>query len=376
MSNNLPPTTTAIPSVLVSLYGNLRDGRVVHEYTLKNVNGMRISVINYGGIVTSLCVPDRSGKSANVVLHLSSLAEYEDEKNQAHLGSLVGRCANRIAYGNFAIDGQVHQVDINDGDHSLHGGTQGFGRSFWDIEILPESNDGKIAIELSLCSSHGDQGYPGNLKVRVRYTLTAENSWQIDYDAQTDKPTLVNLTNHSYFNLAGTGSVLDHELTLNADRYAPVDVGLIPTGRADVTDTVFDFRQPRVLRELLSSGLANEPQFAFTRGFDHHFDLNRNHPTGLCHVARLSDQVSGRTMDVLSTEPGVQFYSGNFLDGSLLGAHGSPLKAGDGLCLETQQVPNAINDRSQKTQRPSTLLIPNERYTSSTVYCFSSLPLP
>ena len=371
MSDLLPTSSPGIPHVSVRVYGCLRDGRIVREYTLHSGSGLSLSVINLGGIVTALHAPDRLGRSANIVLGLGSLSEYEG--NQAHLGSLVGRCANRIAGGQFVIDNRTYQIDANDGSHSLHGGSMGFGRRFWDIAVPPKGEDGKVAIDLSLHSPDGDQGYPGSLDVRVRYQLSPDNCWRIDYGAQTDQPTLVNLTSHCYFNLAGAGSALDHELMLNANRYAPVDVGLIPTGRNDVTGTVFDFRTPSVLRDRLTEGLAREAQFAFTSGFDHHYDLNRSDPDGHCLVARLSDPSSGRAMDVLSTEPGVQFYSGNFLDGSLHGVHGSPLRAGDGLCLETQQAPNAINALPQKYPQthPSTVLRPGHHYSSSTIHRFS-----
>jgi len=285
---------------------------------------------------------------------------------------LVGRSANRIASGRFSIDGHSYQLDVNDGTHSLHGGRIGFGRRLWNIEVLPRDQAGNVAIALSLNSAHGDQGYPGNLRVRVCYTLTPDNCWKIDYEAETDRPTLVNLSSHSYFNLAGEGSALDHELMINADRYAPVDLGLIPTGRADVVNTVFDFRRPKALRDCLSLGYGSEAQFALTRGFDHHFDINRNQPSGLCTVARLSDAASGRTMEVLSTENGVQFYTGNFLDGSLIGTEGNPLRAGDGLCLETQEAPNAINDLTQEARIRNTVLRPGELYSSSTVHCFTN----
>lgn len=223
-------------------HGTLAEGCQVREYTLDNGAGLSLSAINLGGIVTALRVPDRHGVAGNIVLGLASLSDYETRN--PHFGTLVGRHANRIARGRFSIDGEQFQLDVDGGGpHALHGGPGGFGKRWWDIAPLPRAQDGSVAIELTLVSEHGDQGYPGRLEVRVRYTLTARNEYRIDYQARCDRSTIVNLTHHDYFNLAGSGSILGHRLTIAASRYCPVDAGLIPEGIAEVAGSPFDFRQ-------------------------------------------------------------------------------------------------------------------------------------
>lgn len=343
--------------------GRLADGRVVHEYTLDNGAGLLLRAINLGGIVTELHAPDRDGIAANVVLGFASLGDYESRN--PHFGTIVGRHANRIAHGRFAIDGEAFQLAINDGAHSLHGGPGGFGMRCWDIEPLPVGADGGVAIELRLVSEHGDQGYPGRLEARVRYTLTPRNEWRIDYRAQCDRSTIVNLTHHDYFNLAGGGSILGHRLRIAASRYCPVDAGLIPEGIAEVGGTPFDFRAATPIgariREL-------HPQLLRARGYDHNWVLDAHDPTAprLRFAACLEDPLSGRSMEIETTEPGLQFYSGNFLDGSLPGSAGQALRQGDGLCLETQHFPDAPNQPAFA----STVLRPGAIYTSTTVHRF------
>jgi aldose 1-epimerase len=346
-------------------YGRMPDGRAVTEYTLDNGRGLRLSAINHGGIVTALRVPDRHGHSANVVLGLPALADYL--KPHPHFGTIVGRYANRIAAGRFTLDGVAHQLGRNDGANSLHGGPQGFGTRFWQIEpVSPEDAGGDIAIELRCTSLDGEEGYPGEVQLTVRYTLSAEtNTWRIDYRAVTDKPTVLNLSHHDYFNLAGTGSVMDHWLTIPASRFCPVDAQLIPLGVSEVAATPFDFRAPAHIGERIREG---HEQLLRAHGYDHTWVLDRGDGgvDGLALAARLEHEGSGRVMEVHTSEPGVQFYSGNFLDGSLMGSEGASLRQGDGLCLETQHFPDSPN----QTGFPSTVLRPGEVFRSTTEHRF------
>ena len=352
------------PSISSRDFGRLPDGRAVTEYTLDNGQGLRLSAINLGGIVTSLHVPDRQGRSDDVVLGLPTLTDYV-ERNP-HFGTIVGRYGNRIAAGRFTLDGSDFQLPLNDGPNSLHGGLKGFGARWWDIEPVPADAQGNVALLLSYTSVDGEEGYPGTLQVTVRYTLGTDQSWRIDYRAETDRPTVLNLTHHDYFNLAGSGSVMDHELQLMASRYTPVDATLIPVGIADVTGTPFDFRTPTRIGARI-----REPheQLVRGRGYDHNWVLDRDRnlsADGLTLAARLSHATSGRVMEVHTTEPGVQFYSGNFLDGTLVGSSGQVVRQGDGLCLETQHFPDSPN----QPDFPLTVLRPAEVFKSSTVMRF------
>lgn len=342
-------------------FGRLADGRLVREYTLDNGAGMSLSAINLGGIVTAVRVPDRQGASANVVLGFETLAQYESP--HPHFGTIVGRHANRMAEGRFMLDGQTHQLAVNDGAHSLHGGPAGFGKRWWNITELPIAQDGSVAIELDLVSDDGDQGYPGQLQVCVRYTLTRRNEWRIDYRAHCDRSTVVNLTHHDYFNLTGRGDVLGHRLAIAAQSYCPVDAGLIPEGIASVDGTPFDFREATPIGQRIREP---DTQLLRARGYDHNWVLDHAGPNGMRHAARLEEPVSGRCMDIETTEPGLQFYSGNFLDGSLVGSSGQAIRQADGLCLETQHFPDAPNQPAFA----STVLRPGNTYTSSTVHRF------
>ena len=353
-------------------FGQLPDGRAVHEYTLANGRGLTLRAINYGGIVTELCCPGRDGRIANVVLGFDNLTDYV-ERNP-NFGTLVGRYGNRIAGGRFTLDGEPHQLALNDGVGdgmtALHGGPTGFGKRWWAINPLPPQDDGSVALELSLGSDDGDEHYPGRLDVTVRYTLTQQNEWRIDYRARlgeqtASRATVVNLTHHGYYNLAGAGSALDHELTLNASLFLPVDAQLIPTDIAEVDGTPFDFRQPTRIAERIRSG---DAQLLAASGYDHCFIVDRAGAKGLVHAARLADPLSGRVMDIETTEPGIQFYSGNFLDGRLRGAQGQAYRQGDGVCLETQHYPNSPN----RPEFPSTVLRAGETYQSTTVHRFST----
>ena len=345
-------------------YGHMPDGRPVTEYTLDNGRGLSLSAINLGGIVTALRVPDRHGRSTSVVLGLPSLAEYL--KPHPHLGTVVGRYANRIARGRFTLDGTARQLGLNNGVNSLHGGATGFGKRYWDIVPLSAQDaGGDVAIELRYTSADGEEGYPGEVRLTLRYTLAAaSNSWRIDYSAVTDRPTVLNLSHHDYFNLAGSGSVLDHRLMLAASRYCPVDDTLIPLGLADVASTPFDFRTPTRIGERIREG---HEQLMRAHGYDHNWVLDRGDAAqGLALAARLEHEASGRAMEVHTSQPGVQFYSGNFLDGSLFGSAGASLRQGDGLCLETQHFPDSPN----QPEFPSTVLRPGERFQSATEHRF------
>ena len=349
------------PSISRREFGHLADGRLVHEYTLDNGAGLSLNAINFGGIVTALRVPDRHGHIDNVVLGFASLAAYESRN--PHFGTIVGRYANRIARGHLAIDGENFQLDVNDGVNTLHGGLGGFGTRCWDITPQPAASDGSVALELSYLSEHLEQGYPGQMRVQVRYTLTASNAWRIDYRATCDRTTVVNLTHHNYFNLAGSGSALDHLLTVPSSRYCPVDAGLIPEGIADVAGSPFDFREARRIGDHIRAGGV---QLVRAHGYDHNWLLDPVDQPGLRFAARLEDPFSGRVMEIDTTEPGLQFYSGNFLDGSLIGADGQTYRQGDGLCLETQHYPDSPN----RPEFPSTQLRPGEVYLSTTVHRF------
>lgn len=351
-------------------FGVLADGRPVRACTLVHASGMSLTAINLGGIVTSLRVPDRHGRLDNVVLALASLDDYAGP--HPHLGTIVGRCANRIAQGRFVVDGQAHQVPPNDGPHALHGGPQGLGRCWWDIRGLPVAADGSVAMELHHASPDGDQGFPGTLQVTVRYTLGAGNAWRIDYRASTDRPTVVNLTHHDYFNLAGGGSVTDHRLQVAAGRYCEVDAGLIPTRIAPVDGTPFDFRRPVPLGARLRDG---HPQLRIAGGYDHCWVLDAvadGATDGLHLAARLDDPASGRRMTVFTTEPGLQVYAGQQLDGRWTDAAGRPLHQHAGVCLETQHLPDAPN----RPDFPSTLLRPGQVLTSTTLHRFDTLAPP
>ena len=344
-------------------YGRLADGREVVEHTLDNGLGLVLKAINLGGIVTSLRCPDRAGRSADVVLGFDSLADYA-ERNP-NFGTLVGRYGNRIRDGRFELDGEVHALARNDGANALHGGPGGFGKRWWSIAPQAPQDDGSVALELSLTSEDGDEHYPGRLDVTVRYTLTPANEWRIDYRATTSRPTVVNLTHHAYWNLAGGGSALDHELTLNASFFLPVDAGLIPTGVAEVDGTPFDFREPTPIGARIRSG---DPQLLLARGYDHCYAIDRGGRRDLVDAVRLRDPDSGRVLEIATTEPGVQLYSGNFLDGRLRGAQGRVYRQSDGVCLETQHYPDSPNH----PEFPSTVLRPGETFQSTTVHRFST----
>ncbi len=343
-------------------YGTTAEGNNVEEYTLGSASGMEVKLITFGGILTSISVPDRNGRCANVALGFDNLANYEAE--HPYFGAITGRYANRIAGGKFELDGVEYRLFKQDGVSSLHGGEVGFDKRIWTARHVDSG------VELSYLSHDGEEGYPGNLDVMVRYSLSDNNALRIDYLAETDAPTVLNLTNHSYFNLMGEGegAIYDHILTLNADSYTPTDANQIPTGEiASVAGTPFDFRRPKTIGPGQRSA---DAQIVMAKGYDHNFVLNR---VGLADgelgfAARVYEPLSGRVMEVWTTEPGVQFYAGNVLDTTLVGASGRLYRQSDGLALETQHFPNSPNQPGF----PSTVLRPDQRFQSTTEYRFST----
>ncbi|MEU5576571.1 aldose epimerase family protein [Streptomyces huasconensis] len=345
------------------LFGTLADGTKVHRWSLAN-GGTRLKVLSYGGIVQSLELPDRHGRYRNVSLGYDTIEAYA--AGTTFFGALIGRYGNRIARGRFTLDGRTHQLSVNDGENSLHGGAKGFDTRVWDVEPFTDASG--VGLVLRYVSADGEMGYPGTLRVKVTYTLTVRGDWRIDYAARTDKATVVNLTNHTYYNLAGEGSgdIYGHELSLKARRFTPTDSGLIPTGElAKVAGTPFDFRRAKTVGEDIR---AAHPQLVTAKGYDHNWVLDKGITDRPEHFATLRDPESGRTMRIATTEPGVQFYSGNFLDGTLTGPSGRTYRQGDGLCLETQHFPDSPNQPSF----PSTVLRPGDTYRSSTVHSFSA----
>ncbi|MFR9725185.1 aldose epimerase family protein [Streptomyces sp. MS19] len=340
------------------VFGHLPDGRDVHRWTLSR-GGTLLKVLSYGGIVQTLEVRDRRGERANVSLGFASLEPYLTLS--PYFGALIGRYGNRIAAGRFTLDGRTYSLPVNNGPNSLHGGNQGFDKHVWHVEPT-----GPASLALTRTSPDGEEGYPGALDVRVDYSLTDDGALRIDYRATTDAPTVVNLTNHTYWNLAGEGSgtALDHHVQLAASRFTPVDPTLIPTGDlAPVAGTPFDFRRAKpVGRDIRRS----HEQLRFGQGFDHNFVLDKGGTRRPEQFATVYDPSSGRTMTVSTTEPGVQFYTGNFLDGSFAGTSGSFYRQSDALCLETQHFPDSPNQPAF----PSTVLRPGRTYRSSTVYAF------
>jgi aldose 1-epimerase len=347
-------------------YGTTADGQAVEEYTLTNANGMEVKIITYGGIITSIRVPDRNGEMANVTLGFNNLQDYETRN--PYFGNITGRYANRIANATFELEGNTYTLAANNGPNTLHGGTVGFDKRVWEATSVEA--EGEVGLQLSYLSPDGEEGYPGNLDVSVTYTLTDNNEIRMDYTATTDAPTVVNLTNHAYFNLAGegTGHIYDHILMIDADRYTPVDATLIPTGElAPVEGTPFDFRVPRAIA---SGQRSNHEQIVLGRGYDHNFVLNREdmNDTSMMLAARVYEPDSGRILEVWTTEPGIQFYAGNFLDGTLLGTSGHLYRQSDGFALETQHFPDSPN----QADFPSTVLNPDETYQTTTIYKFGA----
>src|ERR1039457_2822722 len=343
-------------------YGKMPNGAAVERYTLTNAKGMQAGIITYGGTVVSLTAPDRNGKYADVVLGMDDLAGYM--KATAFFGALIGRYGNRIGHAQFTLEGKAHKLPANDGPNTLHGGPAGFDKHVWSA-VPGSSTDGET-LELTYVSKDGEAGFPGTLTSKVVYTLTANNELEIDYTATTDKPTVVNLTNHSYFNLAGAGEgdVLSHEVMINADRYTPVDANLIPTGELrPVAGTPFDFTKSTAIGARIE---ANDEQIKFGKGYDHNWVLNKG-PAFVTKAAEVYEPKSGRVMEVWTAEPALQFYTANFLDGTLQGKGKTYIRRG-ALCMETQHYPDSPNHPSF----PTTELKPGETYQTTTVYRFSA----
>lgn len=339
-------------------WGTTPDGQTVDLYTLRNQKGAEAKIMTYGGVLVSLKVPDSKGAMGDVVVGLDNFKDYLTPP--PYFGALIGRYGNRIGHAQFKLDGVLYKLPKNDGDNTLHGGARGFDKRLWTATPLsPQS------LQLKYRSADGEEGFPGNLDATVTYTLTDANELRLDYSATTDKDTVVNLTNHSYFNLAGEGDILSHEVMIDADRFTPIDKGLIPTGQLkDVKGTPFDFRTPTAIGARIEQ---KDPQLIFGKGYDHNWVLNRK-GDGLELAARVTDRKSGRVMEVLTTQPGLQFYTGNFLDGTFKGK-GRVYTHRSAFCMETQHFPDSPN----KPSFPTTELKPGEQYKSTTVFRFSTL---
>ena len=355
--------TTQAMDIKVEPFGKTPDGQQVRIYRLTNATGMKAAIMTYGAIVVSLQVPDRSGELGDVVLGYDNLDSYV--QNSPYFGAIVGRYGNRIAKGRFTLDGVTYdRLAINNGENHLHGGLKGFDKVVWTDEPVWRSNG--VGVRLEYLSKDGEEGYPGNLRAVVTYLLTNDNGLRIQYEATTDKATPVNLTHHGYWNLTGgQRDILDHVLTLNADRFTPVDKGLIPTGELrPVRGTVMDFTKPTPIGARID---ADDEQLKFGGGYDHNWVLKKGRKQ-MSFAARLYEPTSGRVMEVYTQEPGIQFYSGNFLDGTITGKSGIVYQHRWGLCLETQHYPDSPN----KLGFPSTILWPGRKYETVTVYRFST----
>ena len=349
----------SLPLVTSKPFG-MFDGKAVTLFTMRNKNGVEMNVMNYGGIIVSLKVPDKNGVVEDVTLGYDSLKDYV--KASPFFGALIGRYGNRIAKGKFTLDGKQHTLAANNGVNHLHGGPKGFDKVFWNIQDASDSIEAKL--KLTYQSKDGEEGYPGNLNVEVMYSLTNENEVKIEYKATTDKKTVINLTQHAYFNLSGNArrDILGHQLTIHADRFLPVDATLIPTGILQpVKNTPFDFTSKQIVGSRINE---KDAQLISGKGYDHCWILNGN---GFAKVATLEDSISGRRMEVFTDQPGIQFYSGNFLDGSNVGKGGVVYNQRFGLCLETQHFPDSPNQPSF----PTTVLSPGESYQTVTSYKFS-----
>jgi aldose 1-epimerase len=355
--------STMTRSVARADFGTTAEGEAVEVFTLTNPSGLRVQAISYGGIITSLETPDRQGALDDVVLGFDDLEPYL--AGTPYFGAIIGRYGNRIAGGRFTLEGETYELATNDGPNHLHGGVRGFDKVVWRGE--PFENDSTVGVAFTYTSPAGEEGYPGTLNARVTYTLTDRNELVVDYLATTDAPTPVNLTQHSYFNLAGGGSILGHELMIDASAFTPVDSTLIPTGELrPVEGTPFDFRTPTAIGARIEQ---EHEQLANGLGYDHNFVLDRS-GEGLAHAARVVEPTTGRTLDIHTTEPGIQFYSGNFLDGTITGKDGVVYEHRSGFCLETQHYPDSPNQPSF----PSTVLRPGEEYRSRTIMTFGVAP--
>ena len=358
-----PMSPAANSTVAESAFGTLPDGREATLYTLENPNGMVVKITNYGGIITSIIVPDKEGNMGDVALGYNSVEEYA--AGNPFFGCITGRYANRIAKGQFTINGETYTLATNNGENHLHGGLEGFDKKLWAAESF--KNDDGVGVVMRYTSPDGEEGYPGTLDVAVTYTLTPANAIQIDYEATTDKPTVVNLTNHSYFNLkdGGASTILDHKLRIIADQFVPTDQGNIPLGPlADVENTPFDFRTSTAIGDRIE---AEHTQIEYGYGYDHNYVINGG-GSELTLAAEVHEESTGRFMEVFTTEPGVQLYTGNHLNGNFVGKGEVAYARRTGFCLETQKYPDTPN----QPDYPSAQLNPGETYMSTTVYRFST----
>jgi aldose 1-epimerase len=356
----LASADTGNDSVTSKYFGKTAQGEPVYLHTLTNKNGMSVSIMDYGATVVKLIVPDRDGKLGDVALGFDRLAPYFPLTT--YFGATIGRYGNRIAKGQFELGGHTYQLPVNNGANSLHGGIRGFDKRVWKEEAVESDSP---AIRFSRLSPDGEEGYPGNLYASVTFTLTEDNRLRISYQATTDKPTVINMTNHTYFNLAGAGNgtILDHVVTLHANAYTPVDSGLIPTGEIkDVKDTPFDFRSPTPI------GLHLKETGGTPTGYDHNFVLEKGIFSDWGLAAKVEDPKSGRTLEVYTDQPGVQFYTSNFLDGTLTGKGGKVYPQYGAFCLETQHFPDSPNHDNF----PSTVLNPGQTYKTTTVFAFGT----
>lgn len=350
-------------SITSESFGQLSDGREATLYTLTNASGMVVKITNYGGIITSVLTPDKDGTMGDVVLGYDSVEEYV--AGSPFFGCITGRYANRIAAGKFTLNGETYTLATNNGPNHLHGGLEGFDKKLWDAESF--ENENGVGVSMTYVSPDREEGYPGTLTSRVTYTLTPANAIQIDYEATTDKPTVINLTNHSYFNLkdGGASSMLDHKMRIVADRYIPTDVGNIPLGPLETVEgTPFDFRSSTAIGDRID---ADHVQIERGYGYDHTYVINDG-GSSLALAAEVYEESTGRFMEVLTTEPGVQFYTGNHLNGSFTGKNDVAYERRSGFCLETQRYPDTPN----QPDYPTAVLNPGETYESTTVYRFST----
>lgn len=351
--------TVAQLSVAEASFGKLPNGQATTLYTLTNANGLVVKVTNYGGVITSILAPDKNGKLGDIVLGFDDVNDYV--KNPSFFGAVIGRFGNRIGKGQFELDGKKYQLSLNDGPNHLHGGTVGFDKTLWQAK--PFKTEKSVGLTLTHFSPDGDQGYPGNLKTTVVYELTNNNEFEIKYKATTDKATPINMTQHPYFNMAGSGSILDQELMINASRYTPIDSTLIPTGElAPVAGTPFDFTTAHTIGKLIDQ---ENVQLKNGGGYDHNWVLNKKTDNEWGLDARFTDPKSGRVLEVYSDEPGIQFYSGNFLTGKVDGKGVNFVYRG-AICLEPQHFPDSPN----KANFPSTILKPGTEYNNKLAFKF------
>lgn len=356
-------TPTCDSDISRAAFGHTPDGTPVEIFTLRNRSGMEACITNYGGIVTSLKTADSAGKFADVVLGFDRLENYL--AGHPYFGALIGRYGNRIARGQFSLDGRIYQLAVNNGDNALHGGLKGFDKVVWRVTAVDVSQN-EPKLTLTYLSPDGEENFPGNLTVSATYRLTDDNALRLDLEATTDKPTICNLTHHSYFNLAGRGDVLGHIVHINADKFTPVDSGMIPTGELrSVKNSPFDFLKPVPIGQRIQD--MTDEQIKFANGYDHNYVLNKT-TDELSLAARVSEPGTGRTMEVWTTEPATQFYTGNFLDGTLTGKHGWVYQARNGFCFEPQHFPDSPN----QPHFPSTELKPGEIYRSTMLYKFDA----